>query len=176
VTQTNALFGWFATLLLLIVAAGNSFATISLTKQAGGQVFGISGYQVFPVSNALILMQAAALLVGFLIPAVINRVISGFLSLVMTWHFVLVVASFEDSLAKALAFEVTAITGVSGLEGQLALIESINETGMALIYPAAVLLNTLFLVARAIFKFQAGENKPNSNKVDDSVDLWDAQR
>jgi len=176
VNQRTALFGWLASLLLLVVTAGNSFATISLTKQAGGQVFELSGYQVFPVANALILMQAAALLVGFLIPAAINRVISGVLAIVMIWHLVLVFTSLDAAIAKALSYEVAAVTGVSGLEGQLGLIESANETGMAIIYPVAIVLNISVLLARAIFKVSAGKKKPQTDQDIDSADLWDAQR
>lgn len=174
--QRTAIIGWFASLLLLVVTVSNSFATVALTKQAGGQVFELSGYQVFPVANALILMQGAAFLVSFLIPVSISRVISAALVPVMIWHLVLVITTLEDSIAKALAFKVASITGVSGLEGQLALVASASEGPSGIIYSVAVALNVLVLLVRAVVKLSASQKRRQVDQNVDPSELWDAQR
>ena len=48
---------WLISILLLVVFAGFSWLDLELTPEAGAQKFVISGYQVFPIISALLLLQ-----------------------------------------------------------------------------------------------------------------------
>jgi len=173
--QRTALYAWVASVFLIAIAAGSSFAVVTLSKEAGAQVIELTGYLVFPIANALILLQTAAMLVSFFTPVKLTRILSALLVPVMTWHLVLVVASTELAISRALLVAVADVTGVSGLEAQLGLIESSVESGVVLWYLLALVLNITVLLGKAVLNLPSPKPKERKPDKPDASDLWDSQ-
>jgi len=173
--QRTALYAWVSSVFLIAIAAGSSFAEVTLTPDAGSQVISLTGYLVFPVANALILLQTAAMLVSFFTPAKLTRIVSAGLVPVMLWHLVIVAIETEQAMARALVAAIADVTGVSGLEAQLGLIETSFNTAMPIFYAVAVAINIVVLVAKSALNLPLP--KPRQRKADDSdaADLWDSQ-
>ncbi|MCX6478298.1 MAG: Trp biosynthesis-associated membrane protein, partial [Micrococcales bacterium] len=112
-SSKRVVFIWLASIILLAIFAGLSWLNLELSPEAGGQEFEITGYQVFPVISALLLLQLAAVLASFLTPITVARSISGLLAPIMLAHALFVAIGLQSNLQNAVEAQITEITGVA---------------------------------------------------------------
>lgn len=168
-------FAWIGSLLLLTTLAGASWFDVLLTSDAGGQNLPVSGFMVFPIISALVLVQAAALLVSILTPNRVGRVIAAVLIPIQLWQLVTVALEYKAAIAGAVSSEISKATGVVG-EGQLQLVASSVEGLWIFGYLAVLALNIAVLAMRAFMKAVPSNSKSPTEPEDDSSSLWESQK
>jgi hypothetical protein len=167
---------WLVSFLLLVVFAGLSWVNLELTPEAGAQSFEISGYQVFPIISALLLLQGAALLSSVLTPAAVGRAISGFLVPIMLAHGIYVVVGLELNLQNAVAVKISEITGVAGIASQAQFVEFAGDTYLWVGYLLSIAVNLAVLLAKAVSKAKLSKTRQNREENIDELALWETQK
>lgn len=166
---------WITSTVMLAIFAGVNWIELAFAPEAGAQEFGISGFQVFPIISALLLLQVAAILVSFLTPEIVGRAIAGLLGLIMLVHGVYVAIGVESGTQAAIGAKVTEITGVAGFAGQEGFVAFSGNTYLWVGYLLAIILNVAVLFVRALSRGPELEpRKPKESFVDEQ-DLWEAQ-
>jgi hypothetical protein len=171
----NLIFAWVGSVLLVAVFAGASWQSIVLKMDAGGQAIVLTGYLVFPIISALILVQASALLVSLLTPNLVGRIIAGALVPVQIWHLITASFSLESALEQGASKLISDATGVVG-SGQLDLISSSSGGVLFLAYFAAVAINIFILGAKALMKLEPARKKAAIEPEEDAGSLWESQK
>lgn len=174
--QRNVSFAWLASILLLAIFAGTSWLNLSLTPDAGEQELEISGYLVFPIISALVLLQASALLATFLTPIAVGRVIAGVLAPVMLVHGGFVIFNLEQGFRAAVAAEIAEITGVVGVSSQMQFVAVAGDTYLWVGYLLALVLNVAVLAAKALLKLKPAVARAPEEPLDSIGDLWESQK
>ncbi len=174
--QRNVMFTWLASVLLMAVLAGTPWISVVLTPEAGGQLIDITGYMVYPVASALILLQGSALLASFFTPVQVGRVLAGGVAIVMSWHLVTVATTLVPSMGSSMGASIETLTGVAGLLAQQELVSSTSESLLWAAYLVAVVLNILILAIKAIRPLHALPSKVKAGPNQIGMDLWDAQK
>lgn len=167
---------WLASILFLTVLAGLSWVDLLLTPASGGQKIEVTGYLVFPIISALMLLQGASLLAAVFTPALIARVISGVQVPVLVWHAVVVLTTVDTSLQEAVSSEITEATGVVGAVSQAQLVELALQNNIWYVYLAVLVLNIAVLVAATLVKVNPAKAKIVVSDQDDSNEIWESQR
>lgn len=167
---------WLASILLLVVFAGLSWLDLELTPEAGAQKFEISGYQVFPIISALLLLQGAALLSSVLIPVAVGRAIAGLMVPIMLAHGFYVVVGLQSNLQNAVAVQIIEITGVAGIASQAEFVEFAGDTYLWVGYLLSVAVNLAVLLTKALSRAQLSRTRPNRQEIIDELDLWETQK
>lgn len=167
---------WLVSILLLVVFAGLSWLDLELTPEAGAQKFEISGYQVFPIISALLLLQGAALLSSVLTPVAVGRAISGLLVPIMLAHAIIVVVGLQSNLQNAVAVLISEITGVEGIASQAQFVEFAGDTYLWVGYLLSIAVNLAVLLTKAVSKAQLSKTRPNRQATSDELDLWETQK
>ena len=167
---------WLVSILLLVVFAGFSWLELELTPEAGAQKFEISGYQVFPIISALLLLQGAALLSSVLTPVAVGRAISGLLVPIMLAHAIFVVVGLQSNLQNAVAVLISEITGVEGIASQAQFVEFAGDTYLWVGYLLSIAVNLAVLLTKAVSKAQFSKTRPNRQETSDELDLWETQK
>ncbi|KGA21775.1 hypothetical protein GM51_0145 [freshwater metagenome] len=167
---------WLVSILLLVVFAGFSWLELELTPEAGAQKFEISGYQVFPIISALLLLQGAALLSSVLTPVAVGRAISGLLVPIMLAHAIFVVVGLQSNLQNAVAVLISEITGVEGIASQAQFVEFAGDTYLWVGYLLSIAVNLAVLLTKAVSKAQLSKTRPNRQETSDELDLWETQK
>jgi hypothetical protein len=176
VNQRNLSFAWLTSIILLSVSAGLSWQELLLTPEAGGQSIQVTGYSVFPIISALVLLQAAALLASFFTPASVGRLIAGLLIPVMVAHAFLVGVGLETNIQDSISRSISEITGVAGSASQLQFVASSTSTYLWVSYFLSVGLNLVLLAAKAFLNLGPAKSSPNVVPADDIEDLWESQK
>ena len=166
---------WLGSIVLLAVFAGLSWLNLELSPEAGAQEFEISGFQVFPIISALLLLQVAALLASLLTPKLVSRVISGILSPIMLAHGLFVVVGLQSSLQDAIEAQITDITGVAGFASQAEFVAFAGDTYLWVGYLLAISLNLAILLTKSLSKGPRPEARPTKDALVDEQDLWETQ-
>lgn len=174
--QRNLSFAWLTSILLLSVSAGLSWQELLLTPEAGGQSIQVTGYSVFPIISALLLLQAAALLASFFTPASVGRLIAGLLIPAMATHAFLVAVGLETSIQDSISGSISAITGVAGSESQLQFVASSTSTYLWVGYFLSIGLNLILLAAKAFLDLGPDKSSSNVGPAEDIEDLWESQK
>jgi hypothetical protein len=174
--QRNLTFAWLGSILILSVFAGLNWLEVGLTPEAGGQIIEVTGYLAFPIISALILLQAASLLASFFTPVIIGRWIAGLLAPVMLIHGALIFIRLDDAIALSLSGAISEITGVAGSSSQLQFVESSTTTFLWVGYLAAVALNLLVLIGKALMNVGKAKAITPADSSDDAGDLWESQK
>lgn len=167
---------WLLTILILTVLAGFSWIDLTLSPASGGQQIQVTGFVVFPIISALLLLQASALLAAFFTPSVVGRLISAVLVPIVTWHAIVVLTTIQPALQDAVAAEITKATGVVGVSSQAQLVELALDNNLWYLYLAVLVLNILALVGRALVNKPKSKSPSTSATLEDSDDLWENQR
>lgn len=167
---------WLLTILILTVLAGFSWIDLTLSPASGGQQIQVTGFVVFPIISALLLLQASALLAAFFTPSVVGRLISAVLVPIVTWHAIVVLTTIQPALQDAVAAEITKATGVVGVSSQAQLVELALDNNLWYLYLAVLVLNILALVGRALVNKPKSKTPSTSATLEDSDDLWENQR
>ena len=166
---------WFATIIGASLFAGASWLDVLLSPEAGGQTIQVTGTLVFPVITALLLLQAAGLFTSYFAPNLVGRLIAGSLSLVMIFHFGLVVVGFVEAIDKAISGQVFEATGVLGQAGQDQFLAASTDTYMWVGYLICLFLNISVLISRGLLQEKRGEVKRDGIGQDSPSDLWESQ-
>jgi hypothetical protein len=167
---------WLVSILLLVVFAGLSWLDLELTPEAGAQKFEISGYQVFPIISALLLLQGAALLSSVLTPVAVGRAISGLMVPIMLAHAFFVVVGLQSNLQNAVAVQISEITGVAGIASQAQFVEFAGDTYLWVGYLLSIVVNLAVLLTKAVSKAQLSKTRHNREEIIDELDLWETQK
>ena len=167
---------WLVTVVLLSVFAGLSWLNLELSPEAGAQKFEISGYQVFPIISALLLLQVAALLASILTPVLVGRSVSGLLVPVMLAHGFLVAVGLQTNLQTAVSAQIIEITGVAGLASQAEFVSFSGNTYLWAGYLVAIALNIAVLLTKALSKSGTTKVKETKETFADELDLWETQK
>jgi hypothetical protein len=166
---------WLFTIFALTVLAGFSWVDLTLTPASGGQKIEVTGFLVFPIISALLLLQGSALLAAFFTPSIVGRIISGIQVPIVVWHALVVFTTIQTSLQDAVAAEITKATGVVGASSQAQLLESALDNNIWYWYLAVLAFNVLALAARSVVgKTTPRKQSPSSNQ-ENSEDLWETQ-
>jgi hypothetical protein len=176
VNQRNLSFAWLASILLLSVSAGLSWQELLLTPEAGGQSIQVTGYSVFPIISALLLLQPAALLASFFTPATVGRWIAGLLIPAMVAHAFLVGVGLETSIQNSISGSISEITGVAGSASQLQFVASSTSTYLWVVYFFSIGLNLVLLAAKAFLSLGPAKNSSNVVPAEDIENLWASQK
>ena len=175
-TQRSVSLAWLLTILLLTVLAGFSWVDLTLSPASGGQQIQVTGFLVFPIISALLLLQGSALLAAFFTPPLVGRIISAALVPVVLWHAVVVLSTIQQGLQDAVAAEITKATGVVGIASQAQLVETALDSNLWYVYLGVLVFNIVALVARALVGNVAVKKNVASVVLDESDDLWENQR
>jgi hypothetical protein len=167
---------WLVSILLLVVFAGLSWLDLELTPEAGAQKFEISGYQVFPIISALLLLQGAALLSSVLTPVAVGRAISVLMVPIMLAHAIFVVVGLQSNLQNAVAVQISEITGVAGSASQAQFVEFAGDTYLWVGYLLSIVVNLAVLLTKAVSKAQMSKTRHNREEIIDELDLWETQK
>jgi hypothetical protein len=167
---------WLTSILLLVVFAGLSWLELELTPEAGAQTFAISGYQVFPIISALLLLQGAALLSSVLTPVAVGRAIAGLMAPIMLAHGFYVVVGLQLNLQNAVAVQISEITGVAGIASQAEFVEFAGDTYLWVGYLLSIVVNLAVLLTKAVSKAQLSKTRPNREEIIEELDLWETQK
>ena len=167
---------WLVSILLLVVFAGLSWLDLELTPEAGAQKFEISGYQVFPIISALLLLQGAALLSSVLTPVAVGRAISVLMVPIMLAHAIFVVVGLQSNLQNAVALQISEITGVAGIASQAQFVEFAGDTYLWVGYLLSIVVNLAVLLTKALSRAQLSRTRPNRQEIIDELDLWETQK
>lgn len=167
---------WLVSIGLLAVFAGMSWLNLELSPEAGAQEFEISGYQVFPIISALMLLQVASLLATLLTPELVARSISGLLAPIMLAHGLFVLFGLQVSLQNAIEVQITEITGVAGFASQAEFVEFVGETYLWVGYLLAVTFNFSVLLTKAFSKSGSSRAKAFKEELVSEPDLWETQK
>ena len=167
---------WIASIALLAIFSGLSWLNLELSPEAGAQKFEISGFQVFPIISALLLLQVAALLASLLTPKMVSRVISGILSPIMLAHGLFVFLGLQSSLQSAIEAQITEITGVAGFASQAEFVAFAGDTYLWVGYLLAISLNLAILLTKSLSKGAHSEARPKKEALVDEQDLWETQK
>ena len=167
---------WLVSILLLVVFAGLSWLDLELTPEAGAQKFEISGYQVFPIISALLLLQGAALLSSVLTPVAVGRAISVLMVPIMLAHAIFVVVGLQSNLQNAVAVQISEITGVAGIASQAQFVEFAGDTYLWVGYLLSIAVNLAVLLTKAVSKAQMSKTRHNREEIIDELDLWETQK
>lgn len=167
---------WLVSILLLVVFAGLSWLDLELTPEAGAQKFEISGYQVFPIISALLLLQGAALLSSVLTPVAVGRAISVLMVPIMLAHAIFVVVGLQSNLQNAVAVQISEITGVAGIASQAQFVEFAGDTYLWVGYLLSIVVNLAVLLTRAVSKAQLSKTRQSREEIIDELDLWETQK
>jgi hypothetical protein len=167
---------WIASIALLAIFSGLSWLNLELSPEAGAQKFEISGFQVFPIISALLLLQVAALLASLLTPKMVSRVISGMLSPIMLAHGLFVFLGLQSSLQSAIEAQITEITGVAGFASQAEFVAFAGDTYLWVGYLLAISLNLAILLTKSLSKVAHSEARPAKEALVDEQDLWETQK
>jgi hypothetical protein len=167
---------WLLTILGLTFLAGFSWVDLRLSPAAGGQLLEVTGFLVFPIISALLLLQGSALLAAFFTPPLVGRIIAAVQVPIVVWHGVVVLTTIQSSLQDAVAAEITKATGVVGVTSQAQLLEDALDNNIWYVYLAVLVLNLFALVARSLVA-KPGANSSSATPIqEDSEDLWETQR
>lgn len=169
-------FAWLVSVGLMTVFAGMSWIDLQLSPEAGGQEFEISGFQIFPIISALMLLQVASLLATLLTPELVARAISGLLAPIMLAHAFIVLFGLPSNIQNALEVQITETTGVSGYESQAEFVEFAGETYLWVGYLFAVALNLAVLLTKAFSKSGSSKAKASKDELVSEPDLWETQK
>ena len=167
---------WTGSIALLAIFAGLSWLNLELSPAAGAQKFEISGFQVFPIISALLLLQVAALLASLLTPKMVSRVISGMLSPIMLAHGLFVVVGLQSSLQNAIEAQIAEITGVAGFASQAEFVAFAGDTYLWVGYLLAISMNLAILLTKLLSKVPHSEARPTKEELVDEQDLWETQK
>ena len=167
---------WLISILLLVVFAGLSWLDLELTPEAGAQKFVISGYQVFPIISALLLLQGAALLSSVLSPVAVGRAIAGLMVPIMLAHGFYVVVGLQLNLQNAVAVQISEITGVEGIASQAQFVEFAGDTYLWVGYLLSTAVNLAVLLTKAVSRAQLSKTRQNREEIIDELDLWETQK
>jgi hypothetical protein len=167
---------WTGSIAILAIFAGLSWLNLELSPEAGAQKFEISGFQVFPIISALLLLQVAALLASLLTPIIVSRVISAILSPIMLAHGFFVVAGLQSSLQNAIEAQITEITGVAGFASQAEFVAFAGDTFLWVGYLLAISLNLAILLTKSLSKVAQSEARPTKEALVEEQDLWETQK
>lgn len=167
---------WLVSILLLVVFAGLSWLDLELTPEAGAQKFEISGYQVFPIISALLLLQGAALLSSVLTPVAVGRAISVLMVPIMLAHAIFVVVGLQSNLQNAVAVQISEITGVAGIASQAEFVEFAGDTYLWVGYLLSIVVNLAVLLTKAVSKAQLSKTRQSREEIIDELDLWETQK
>ena len=167
---------WLLTVGLMAVFAGMSWIDLQLSPEAGAQKFEISGFQIFPIISALMLLQVASLLATLLTPELVARAISGLLAPIMLAHAFIVLFGLPSNIQNALEVQITETTGVSGYESQAEFVEFAGETYLWVGYLFAVALNLAVLLTKAFSKSGSSKAKASKDELVSEPDLWETQK
>jgi hypothetical protein len=175
VSQRRISVIWLATILLLTVTAGFSWVDLTLSPASGGQSIQVTGFLVFPIISALLLLQGSALLAASFTPPLVGRVVAAVQIPIVAWHAFAVFTTIAQSLQDAVAAEITKATGVVGVSSQAQLVETALDTNIWYVYSALLALNTLALVARVLVNSPQKVSTSEAS-LEDSDSLWENQR
>jgi hypothetical protein len=156
--------------------AGMSWINLELSPEAGAQKYEISGYQVFPIISALMLLQVASLLATLLTPELVARAISGLLAPIMLAHALFVFFGLQPNTQNAIRVQITEMTGVSGFASQAEFVEFAGETFLWVGYLLAITLNFAVLIAKAVLKSVSSNAKASKEELVSEPDLWETQK
>jgi hypothetical protein len=160
----------------LTILAGFSWVDLTLSPASGGQQIQVTGFLVFPFISGLLLLQGSALLAAFFTPPLVGRIIGAVQVPIVLWHAFVVLTTIQQSLQDAVAAEITKATGVVGVASQAQLVESAMDNNVWYIYLAALALNALALVARAMVGKPSVKTDSGASSQEDAEDLWESQR
>jgi hypothetical protein len=167
---------WLVSILFLAVFAGFSWLDLELTPEAGAQSFEISGYQVFPIISALLLLQGAALLSSVLTPVAVGRAVAGLLVPIMLAHAIFTVVALQSNMQNAVAVKISEITGVEGIASQTQFVEFAGDTYLWVGYLLSIAVNLAILLTKAVSKCQLSRTRQNRQETIDELDLWETQK
>lgn len=167
---------WLGNLVVLALAAGQSWGVFEISMEAGGSTLAISGFTAFPIIGTILGLQLIGLLIGFLTKPIAKRIFALVLAGLMMWHGIGVAVTASEQIAQTAERELAIRTGVLQNLTSSDFILSSNFSSWPYLYLAAVVLNIAVLASQAS-NFLGKEGAPKAKPADDlPEDLWSGQK
>lgn len=170
------LLSWLASALFLAVSAGSNWKSIDLTAEVGSALISVSGFDVYPISGALALLQVSALAVVLLVPRALGLFVQGIAALSSVIMFLYSVADWPNQTLRASVLAVSDAIGISGEAGQEEYIAASEVTIWPVMYLVALATNVIVLLLGAILPERRGVASAVSEDNEDTEDLWESQK
>jgi len=175
VTRSQILFGWFLSLVLVVITAGQSWGSFEVSQSAGGGVINISGLQAFPVIGTLASLQLLLILSSLLVKAQVTRIMCAGLLPLMLWNFFEVLMNYVQRIQGTL---ITVLSEQTGVVEELATSEFLVSSSIgvfSLLFLVAAGINALVLAGVALLPPKKGSAKARQAKQRLPEDLWSSQ-
>ena len=171
-----ALLAWLVSAIFLAVSAGSNWKSTELTAEVGSALISVTGFDVYPISGALALLQLSALAVVLLVPRALGRfvqVVTAFSSVIMVAY---AVSDWPNQTLRASVLAVSDAIGISGEMGQEEYIATSEVTIWPVMYLVALTINALLLLLGAILPERREATYASSDSNEDTDDLWESQK
>jgi hypothetical protein len=176
ITRAQALGTWILIVLMLVLAAGQSWGTFLVTDSAGGGSLGISGFSGFPVIGTLIALQTVSILATLLVRPIVIRIVAGLLVPFMIWNFIDVLVSAESKVRETFVRVIAEQTGVMQDASSSEFLVASSNSLFPWVYLGAVTLNIGFLCSIAAVTLKSKAVASAAKDKDLPEDLWGNQK
>jgi len=153
VSKSRVTVLWLASVILLSALAAQSWGSFELSSEAGGGVLQVSGFVAIPIIGTLLILQVICVSISFLVPILINRVLSATLATMILWNLADVFLNSTSHVQLALVRLVADKTGVIQEIASNGFIVSTSAGPYALLYVLAAALN-IFVLLRFVLSPQ----------------------
>lgn len=174
-TKSRILALWLGSLILLLIAAGQSWRTFQISDDAGGGDILVTGFQAFPVIGTLIALQVVAVLVSLLVRPMATRFIALAITPFMLWNLFDILQNSANQVQISFVSLLAMQTGVKtdGANSEFLLVS--EGSIFPIVFAVFLALNVAVLVFISI---KAPITKSQSKarvKRDLPEDLWSNQ-
>ena len=174
-TKNRALLAWLTTLLLLLIAAGQSWQTFTVSEDVGGGDIYVTGFQAFPVIGAIIALQIVLIFVGLLVKPLITRLMIGAITPLLIWVLLDIIFNTTEQVNATFAGSLAEKTGVIADPTNSELVVASSGTIFPIVFSAFLVLNVLVLVFIAITVPKLRPATKERISRDLPEDLWSNQ-
>lgn len=164
--------------MFVLFSASSNWVEITLIPEAGSQSIWVTGFEVFPVAGALLLLQSFAVVVSLLSKELVGRIVRLALLPIVMWQVISGFIDLSGDLKATIAAKVTDLTGISGESAQGELISQMTSSIVPNLYLLALVINIFALLVTAAIPGAKPPPKPNRSPTDadDVWELWESQR
>lgn len=176
ITRAQALGTWILIVLMLVLAAGQSWGTFLVADSAGGGSLGISGFSGFPVIGTLIALQTVTILATLLVRPIVIRILAGLLVPFMIWNFIDVLVSADSRVRETFVRVIAEQTGVMQDVSSSEFLLASSSSWFPWVYLGAVAMNIGFLCSIAALPLKSKAVASAEKNRDLPEDLWGNQK
>jgi len=174
-TKSRAIASWLLSLVLLALAAGQSWQSFEVSADAGASINGVTGFLAFPVIGTIISLQVVIVLVSFLVKPLVTRFMAGSLSVLMVWNFVDVLVNVAEQTQFTYERMLAEQTGILSDYSNSEFLVSSSSGVFQWLYLGSIGLNIMVLISIALLAIKPTMPGSKSSGAALPEDLWSRQ-